>query len=67
MVAGACDRAGHAYFPSQLIVNLSRLGGTTRMRRIWRGLWIVLIATVLAYGAMILSEVAGLNLAPLAE
>jgi|SoiMethySBSTD1v2_1073268.scaffolds.fasta_scaffold00168_41 hypothetical protein len=37
------------------------------MRRIVRGLWIVLVATVLAYGAMILSEVAGLTLARLAE
>ena len=37
------------------------------MRRIVRGLWIVLVATVLAYGVMILSEVAGLTLALLAE
>ena len=37
------------------------------MRRMMRGLWIVLVATVLAYGAMILSEVAGLNLSRLAE
>jgi hypothetical protein len=37
------------------------------MRRLLRGLWIVLLSTVLAYAAMILSEVAGWNLAPLAE
>ena len=37
------------------------------MRRLLRGLWIVLVTTVLAYAAMILSEVAGLDLAALAE
>jgi hypothetical protein len=66
MVAQGCDSAGHASFSAQLIVNLSCSGGAA-MRRIVRGLWIVLVATVLAYGAMILSEVAGLTLARLAE
>jgi hypothetical protein len=37
------------------------------MRRLLRGLWIVLLAAVLAYGTMILSEAAGWNLVPMAE
>ena len=37
------------------------------MRRLFRGLWIVLVSTVLAYAALILSEAAGLSLSALAE
>ena len=37
------------------------------MRRILRGLWIALVTIAFAYGALILSEMAGLKFARLAE